>query len=505
MNDTATMTPSSPTKRIFSHFLIYASGMIAQKMIGFIMIPIYTRYLMPEDYGVLELLTTTFEIVGIFTGMGLTAAMMRYYYSYKDTENRRTVISTAMIMALCVYPVSASVIFIFSDRLAAMIFGKNGYGHLLDLMIISFIFTSLMEFPLTFIRIREKSIKFITLSLSRLLIALSLNIYFVVILKTAVKGILYSGIITSGLLSSYLLFSTLKETGIRFSIAKAKDMVRYGVPMAFSFLGSFIMIFSDRYFLRVYSSLSDVGVYSLAYKFAAVIPFLIVTPFMQIWGPKRFELADERSNGGLLKKFSTYLAFALITAALGLSLFIKPIIQFITAPAYFGAHGIVPILALSYVFYGFFHIVNTGILVSKKTSYLSYAYLISSIVCLAGNYIFIPQFGAFGAAWTTVLSYLVLVSTTYYFSQSLFKIQFDLYQIAKLVAYGILSYTVLCLYDPDNVIVAISYRFAILVSYLICVFLSGYFSQEEKQALLKIISKPFGTLRYFGWTNIAKK
>jgi O-antigen/teichoic acid export membrane protein len=495
----------SQTKSIFTHSMIYASGMVAQKLIGFVMIPIYTRYLLPEDYGVLELLTTTFEIIGIFTAMGLTASMTRYYYNYKEIKDRNSVVSTALILAFFTYPLSLSCVFLFSENISIIVFGKDSYSDLLQIMIANFLFTSLLEFPLAYLRIKEKSVRFVVLSLIRFLIALSLNIYFVIILKLAVKGILYSGLITSGLLSTYLIAVTLRDVGFTFSLKKAKEMIRYGIPMAFSFLGGFILTFSDRYFLRVYSSLSEVGIYSLAYRFAGVIPFLIVTPFLQIWGPKRFELATQNDAETIFKKLFHYYAFGLISSGLLLALFIKPTIFLVTTPLYYKAHDIVPILVISYIFYGFVFIANTGILISNKTIYLSFAYTISSIICMGCNFFLIRGYGAAGAAWATVIAYFVLLISTYWFAQYLHHFNYDWSKILKMSFIAIVIYLSGSIYEPDDLYLMILQRLILLNFYALYIIISPYFSHDDKKIVVGIIIKPFLNIKHLIWHPSIKK
>lgn len=497
--------PSISLKRLFGHTAVYTVGMVAQKVIGFLMIPVYTRYLLPADYGVLELLTTTFEIVGIFAGMGVTVAMTRHYYQYDKDKDRKAVVSTALIISLVVYPLTIGILYLLSGKISRLIFGTDIYRLHLNLMIFSFLGSTLLEIPLAYLRVRERSVRFVLLGLARLLIALSLNIYFVCILKLAVIGVLYSGIITGGLLSAYLVFSTIKDTGLNFSRHKAKEMMRYGVPIAFSFLGSFVLTFSDRYFLRVYSSLAEVGVYSLAYRFAGVIPFLVVTPFMQMWGVKRFEIANLPDAHDMFRKLFNYYAFVLITVGLILSIFIKPVVHLVATPSYYAAHHIVPMLILSYLIYGFLNMINIGILVSRKTIYMSFAYLISSLVCLGSNFMLIPRWGAAGAAWATVISYLVLFMFSYRFSQSLYKLNYDWYPIGKLIFAAIILYFVGYRYDPSDTYLSIMLRLFLLGCYLAYAFLGGYFTRDEKRTIIGMIANPLaGSGQLFGNPSVKK-
>ena len=106
---------------------------------------------------------------------------------------------------------------------------------------------------LIFIKAQQKSGKFVIINFIRLILQLSLNIYFVMFLKTGVAGILYSSILSAILISTYLTYDTLKQVQIHFSMRKTKEIVKYGAPIIFSNVGAFILTFSDRYFLKYYA------------------------------------------------------------------------------------------------------------------------------------------------------------------------------------------------------------------------------------------------------------
>jgi O-antigen/teichoic acid export membrane protein len=427
---------SSPMKILFGHSLIYAFGTLIRKGIGFLMIPIYTRYLLPEDYGVLELLITTFEITGIFIGFGIITSISRHYYEFNDEKDRYSVISTAIILQLVILCGASVILLVFSDNLAYLVFGNDGYNFHFKLMILSFLLSRLVEPPLIYLRIQEKSIKYICLILLKFVIALGLNIYTIIILNLGIIGILYSGIISSGLLWIYLFISTLREVGLNFSQSKAISMIKYGAPMALSFLGSFIITFSDRYFLRVYSSLAEIGIYSVGNKFASSI-FILNSAFWMIWEVKRFELISLRDTEDVFKRVFNYYSFIIITAGVLLSIFIKPIIQIVTGPLYYDANSVVPILVLAYIFLIWIDFANLGILISKKTIYLALSNLSASAVCLGANYALIPSFGSIGAAWAKFIAYSTLLIITFVFSQRLYKINYGWANPLKLLGLGV--------------------------------------------------------------------
>jgi len=476
--------------KLFSHSMIYAIGIIAQRAIGFLMIPIYTHYLSPDDYGIIELLDTTFEVIGIFVGLGITASMTRFYYSYLDQKNRNLVVSTSIIISIFMFSLGLSIVFILSDKFSLLIFGKEKFSSYLKLMTIGFFLTRVLELPLVYIRVKQESIKFIIIGLIRLIVALSLNVYLICFQNMGILGILYSNIITSGIFCVFLLTSMLWEIKIRFSKKIAAELIKYGSPLIISFFGNFILTFSDRYFLRVFYSLSEVGVYALGYKFAGIIAVVINIPFSMIWAPKKFEIANMANSEEIYSKTLKHYSFFLISVGLGLALFIEPVIKFVTSEVYYTAHTVVPFLALSYIFKGWFGFTNIGILISKKTIYHSISYLIGSIACIISNYVCISTFGMIGAAIATDISFLVLILCSNYFSKRLYKVRYDWMNIIKLLVFATIIYSVIYFIVIDkSLIISLCLRIVGFCLFLVFVFTGGYYSVENILLFLKKIKQ----------------
>src|SRR5678816_2229371 len=270
-------------KKISGHTMIYAGGTLASRAIGLLMIPFYTRFLAPADYGLLELLGLTTFVIGTVVGLGLNAAIMRFYYDQPTDEGRREVISTAILFGIGLLLVVYAVLFTASPFIALAVFKTQTYSGYLRIVFISLCLDTMTDLGLSYVRARQRSLRASTLDLVRLAIALSLNVYFIAGLRLGVVGVLYSSLIASTIMATVLITTTLWEVGIRFSAEKLVAMLRYGIPLIPMTFGLFVLNFSDRFFLQAYTNLDTVGVYSLGYKFGMISGVLITSPFLQFW------------------------------------------------------------------------------------------------------------------------------------------------------------------------------------------------------------------------------
>jgi O-antigen/teichoic acid export membrane protein len=182
-------------KNVAKHSVIYGLSDVLSRAIGFFMIPLYTYYLTPANYGVLELLDLTCYIVGMLVAMGIGQAVVKYYYEYDEEENRNQVISVALITLWVVSAIALVILIFFSHQISNIVFQTRDYYHLFNIIFISTIIGLTNEIPLTLLRIKEKSITYVSISLTKLTVNLSLNILFIVKFKMGILGILYSSLI----------------------------------------------------------------------------------------------------------------------------------------------------------------------------------------------------------------------------------------------------------------------------------------------------------------------
>ena len=138
-----------------------------------------------------------------------------------------------------------------------------------------------------------KSGQFVAFSLFRLILAITLNVYFIIVLGMGVMGILLSTLITSIVMSLVLNVPQLVKAGLKYSPKLIKDMLKFGLPMIPSQFGTLIVNLSDRFFIKGYCSIAEAGIYSLGYRFGVLPGTFVSEPFNQVWQPRRLEMYDQ--------------------------------------------------------------------------------------------------------------------------------------------------------------------------------------------------------------------
>jgi len=253
-------------------------------------------------------------------------------------------------------------------------------------------------------------------------------------------------------------------------------------------LGSFILTFSDRYFLNIYSDLRTVGIYSLAYKFGFLLVAL-VAPFSLIWEPKRFEIAKQFDGFLIYKKVFMYLNIVLFIISLLISVFIKDILMLMSDPSFWEAYRLVPIILIAYIFQTWTAFCNIGLFIREKTSLYGLSAAISVVIVTLANVLLIPRFGAYGAAWATVIAFGIRLIVVLWYAQKEVYVDFGWARNLQLMAVCMLMIVVRYIWPTPNTIYSILLSLGFSLSFGMVIY-KFFIEDFEKDYLKQLIQTP---------------
>lgn len=428
---------SSEIRTLGRHAAIYGIGNMLAKLTSFIMLPIYTQYLTPADYGVLELTSMTLDFLAIMMGMNVAASVYRFYAEEDSKLGRDLVMSTAAIGKVATALLLAVGGLFLSPWLAQVVTPEKGHADYFRLFFLIFIMQSAELVPFLLCRALHRSVMVVTINFARLIGLLSLNIVFVVHYEMGVKGILLSNLIVSTIVAAAMLRFLFRSTGFSFSTKLFMEMTRYSFPVGFVSLGNFFLVFSDRYFLNHYVGPAAVGVYALAYRFGFVLAAFIATPFQQIWGPERFQIAKRANAPDIYRRVFLYFNIGLGCTAMFISLFVRDVLKVMSDPNFWGAYAVVPVIMVAQILHHWTGFNNLGLFLAKKTKKFAWGSAVAIPSVLLLNFVLIPRYGVWGAAIATIIAYVLRFVVIQTLSQREYRINYDWARIWTL--YGILA------------------------------------------------------------------
>ncbi len=426
--------PAISTRALWRNWLIYGLSSVASRLVGFLLLPIYTRVLTPEEYGVRAMIIVGVDLVGMLCSLGLTTAMVRFATGDGDEEGRPEAISTAYVTGALVLTLGVSLGMLIAPWLSLLVLGDRQYAGLLRLGLVSLFFVNSMDIGLAYLRLRRRAATVAMISLSTLAFTVAANLLFVVALRWGVPGILYGEILTYGIFSTFVAQLTLRRTGVRFSMALAQRMVRYGAPLTLMPFAWLLVNRSDGVFLTHYDSLGATGIYSLALQCAQVLLVAVVMPFRDVWDPGQFEIARDPNGGVIYRRMFQTFTFTIVVAAFTFAIGASDVIHVMAAPRFHAAAAVVPILLCAHVVMGMSLFFNSGLLVRNRTALLGVIALVTALVNVAANALLVPRYLAAGAALSRVIALIVMAALTYTLAQRLWPQRLDFVALGKVVA-----------------------------------------------------------------------
>ena len=420
--------------KLFRQAVTYGFGRILGKVISFLLIPFYTHYFTTTEYGIMEVLNLTAMIATVLLAPGLSTAVMRFYYDTENPEEQKAVISTSLIFTCVVGGVISLTAILFPDWPTRLLLGNLQHRQLLQLVAAAFFFSFTADIGWVYLRCKQRSGFYTFLSQSFLIATIALNVYLIGVRKLGVAGSFWANVVVGGIVWIILFAMTIREVGLRVSLPKAWQLLRFGAPLFTVWLAAFVLNYSDRFFLQRFHGIEAVGIYAVGYKFAYIISLLIVQPFQLMWEPQSYEISKRDNAPALFSQVFALYSVALIAVAFLLSLSIHEIFDLMVDPKFASACQYVSLIAFAYVVQGMGLYFEAGLLIRKKNLLLSTIGAVSTVICLLLNSVLIYFGAAWGAAWATFFSFAFLALATYVFSARAYPFSMHANVIVKVIA-----------------------------------------------------------------------
>ena len=483
-------------KQTVKHTGFFALGNISPKLSGFILLPIYTKLISVADYGILGL----FEVVELLSvhilSFGIPQALLRWHGLTESEIKKKNYIFTLFIFLTCICVGSFLIILSSRSFLAEFLFGQNIFANYFVVLFISISFTVLSKLPLTLLRSEEKSHLYATFISIQFAFNLIANIYFVAILKYGVKGILISQAISTGLIFLILTPYLFKRMNPHLELAELKKMILFSYPFIFSAIASTILNVGDRYLLTKLSTLEQVGLYSLGYKFSNIMKMLLVDSFMLGLPVIGWKIVKENSQPKrFFSKVLTYMVFGLLWFGLILSAYCKGMIhRFASNPNYWDAYHVVPFFVLSIIFVGMQSLFFFELQIPQKTKLIPRIVGCAAVLNIILNILLIPKYGMMGAVYATVFAQFIALFVAYRVVQKVYPVKYEINRILILFGIAIGLFFITAVFNNYSLIERIIYKGLVILSFPFILYLIRFYEPIELDRIRGSIKKWSGKI-----------
>lgn len=434
------MTSDRRSPSFVSHAATYAIGNIARRFVGFAMLPIYTRFLTPADYGVIGLLTFALALIEPILGARLGWAVPKFYFDAADHRDRRAVIWGALGLTGAASAVSVVVLVLLRNVAADILFGNRTYALALGWFAICLLSQPVEQVGMMYLRLREKSGLFLVFSVGKLLLQLVLNLLLVVYWRDGVIGVVLSAVISSVLIGLASSVYVAAHEAPAFNWQITRRMMQFCWPLWLSGLAGLYIGASGALYLRAFDTLSDVGRLQLALKFAATVGFLVWIPFQQHWEPMSFQYYKEVNGARKFQVAFIAISALMFIAGLAISIFAEPVIKVMATKSFYAAVGVVPVLTFAAVLDRLRTFFDFSFMITERTKMRgAYQYGTAAVITVA-YVVLIPRFGLNGAAAAQFLTLVGTFTYVYFLSRRYYDPGIKLMPIVLFSLVGVGAY-----------------------------------------------------------------
>ena len=479
-------------RRVFGHLIVYGSADVAILVINVLLVPVYTRVLTPDEFGVLALLLLLEAFLRPFTQWGLDEAFLRFYYDCDSENTRRTLTGSTILFLFATNTVLLLVLVAGSGTISTLLLGSHIYGTAVAILAVNSAIAAFFFLPFNFLRIQNRPKQFATWTLARALGTVVARLVLVVGLRLGIIGIMLADLFVSTLLLLALTRVLKPLLAWQFSWKLIRDMLAYGLPRVPYAVLHQIMAMSDRFFLRVFLPLRDVGLYQLGSSVANVLKFYPVA-FQRAWTPFSYEAMKRADAPQLFSRLATIAFSVLVFSTLGLAVFAEPLVRVLTPPTFHDAANIVPLLAFGVTIQAITIFAITSLNIAKQSRSLPGITLISAVITVIGHMILIPKLGMLGAGLSVVIGQCVLAFTFLVVAQKHYRIPYEISRLSRVAGLGIVLYLAFGMAPQVSLVMDLLIKCVIVACFPIGLLFIRVFDkttiQEARSLLLSTLSK----------------
>ncbi|MGI1678189.1 MAG: oligosaccharide flippase family protein [Cellvibrionaceae bacterium] len=426
---------------LFKQSSFYSIGNFIISIIGIITFPILTKNLSVNEYGVVGLLTVTIGLVTSLCKIGLQHSVIRFFSEYDySTFISNTLIAT--IVTTLGVALSVTIVgYILSYFVHSVLFELK---FLISIVIIATL-SCYQSYIYKLLVVQHKSMAMTGLSIIKKILSTAFIVSIVLLLSSTAVWFLYATLLAEILFTILITFWCLKVRlfkGFSFSATDKTVMttlIAFAIPMMGFEIANMVHAFIDRFFIEIFLSKKDLGLYSAPYNMATIINSVvlggittaIVPVYLKTWSSE-----GKKATESLLSTITSLFLLFLPAVIAGLYCVGEPLIGFLATDEYKQYAFLLPIIASGVFLHGANVIFAAGLQINKNSKKMLQYVVESMLINTALNFIFIPIFGIVAAAVITLISYLWMSLRYYRAGSKIISIQLNWSLFARAIAYA---------------------------------------------------------------------
>jgi O-antigen/teichoic acid export membrane protein len=416
-------------KSLSKDTLTYGVSTMVSRFLNFILVPFYTNFISPAEYGVIANIFAYIAILNVLFSVGMESGYFKFA-STLEVGNKKQNFSHPFLAVFINSLILSSVIFFFPGAFEP--FFQTGSEHLILIKYTALIlfFDAIVLVPFAYLRLNNKAKIFAMFKIINVVINVGMNLVLIIGFKMGIEAILISNVVASFCTVLLLLPIIIKNLDFDFNSELFSELLRFSLPYIPAGISSNIIQVIDRPIMLFLTDEKTTGIYTANYKLG-IIMMLFVTIFDFAWRPFFLNHAKDPDAKKIFSKVMTLFVAIGCMICLTTSVFLPEIIK-IFGQDFRSGFYIIPVILLAYLFNGIYVNLMPGIYFEKKTKYLPLITGVAAGLNVGVNFLLIPYIGMMGAAIATLVSYISMAVGIYIVAQKFYRVEYEFGKIGLL-------------------------------------------------------------------------
>lgn len=428
------------SKSALSNSMLYGTGSLIKACASFFLLPLYTDILGASQYGVLNLLQTFSIILSTFISFALERSLYRLYYDYKTAEEKKHFLSTTFWSINGIGVCFIILFLLWGNTLTSYLGSVDFYSVLIPVVLYSYV-NSLINFSQIALQTRQEGVRYLFISLMILFIYNILCIILLFCYSPTYSSMIYASFITV-LIVFPISFSYIKKDIILyFNFKIFKNVFSFCFPILGTVLFTWVLNFSDRFFLANLTTLNDVGLYSFASKIVSIVP-LFCGAIYQSYVPYFYSITNSNSYEKSilkLKPINDTIIFLICCICLLIVSIYKFVLHTFFSSDFFESADFFFLLILGALIGQQVGLFNNMLLQNKKSGTISIISISAGVLSVFFNISFIPTIGRIGASISNLLISSLIVLSVFFMAKKEYYIPYNF----RLLCLGVVSIVIM--------------------------------------------------------------
>jgi O-antigen/teichoic acid export membrane protein len=393
--------------KVITNTSLYSFASFLQKGIGFLLLPLYTHYLSPEDYGVLNVITSITGFLSILFTMSLHGAASRFHFNSEEKEYRAKVWGTILLLVLANSVFWGVLAIVFHPYLIDPFTKGIEFYPLVFLALLGTILSPLYMFYQQWLRNRQEGWRYSANLLCNFILAVTLNIVFLAVFNFGILSLIVSSLLVAIVFFIYSLIRFVPNISFKYDREIGVAAMKYSLPLVPHNITGYWSVMIDRLMLNTLMGASAVGLYSIGSQFGSIIS-IVAYSINLAYSPWCFQEMAKGENGNYQKlyMFADVATFICCFFALLISLFAPEVISLMTSDKFHDAWQPIPFICFGFVANGLYYFFCQPLFFAH-TKYVMYVSIIALATAYFGNLWLIPVFGIIGTGISLFASMMV--------------------------------------------------------------------------------------------------